>query len=108
MKTQSGNCLHWAKAIALVAGLMCTQLAFATDTVDIPELQTQASAVMSIIQFVAKWGGILCIVGGVITIGMGKAKGEMGMWMASLAIMVGGLGAAWGWFTASFTHGFVW
>jgi len=108
MKLKNSNKLQWGKALLLVASLMCTQLAFATDTVDIPDLQTQASAVMSIIQFVAKWGGIFAIVVGVIAIGSGKAKGEMGTWMASLAIMIGGLGAAWGWFATSFTHGFVW
>lgn len=98
---------QWLKAIALTGALMCAKMAFATDSIDaIPELNTQASAGMQVIQFVAKWGGVLAIVLSVIAIGSGKAKGEVASVLVTLGIMIGGLAAAWGFYTTSFTHGF--
>ena len=100
--------IQYGKAITLITVLMCVNSVFATDSLGIQELQTQGDQVMNIIQFVAKWGGIFAIISAMILIGTGKAKGEMGTWLASLAIMIGGMAAAWGWFTTSFTKGFVW
>jgi len=101
------NKLQWLKAIAFVGVLMCAQLAFATDTTDIPELNTPASAGMSVIKFICKWGGIAVIAGVFLAIGSGKAKGDMAPQLCALGFMVGGLAAAFGWFSSTgFTAGF--
>lgn len=100
---------QWCKALAMVAGMLCVRVAMASDTISMPELQTQASLAMQIINFVMKWGGLFCAITGILVIGSGKAKGEMGSWMATLLILAGGLAAAYSWFNGSnFGSGFVW
>ena len=102
------NTLHWLKAIAIVAALLFTRAVFATDSIEtVPELGKQASSWMEVLKFFAKWGGITVIVGVVLAIGAGKAKGNMAQMLCGLAFMIGGLAAAWGYFTTSFTQGFV-
>ena len=99
---------QWLKAIALTGVLMSARLAFATDSINsIPELNTQASSAIEVIQFIAKWGGVTAIIVSVLAIGMGRAKGETATVLCSLGIMIGGVAAAWGYYTTSFTHGFV-
>ena len=103
------NCIQWGKAIIIVAVLfgVFTGSAFASDTTGIPDLNTQATAFMTGIQFFAKWGGILLICITALLIGFGKAQGQVAHYLASAAIAIGLLTAAWGWFGTSFSHGFV-
>lgn len=100
--------MQWIKIIMILFMLGAfAGSAFASDTTGIPDLNTQATAFMTGISFFAKWSGILLICITAMLIGFGKAQGQVAHYLASAAIAIGLLTAAWGWFGTSFSHGFI-
>lgn len=99
---------QWLKAIGLCILLMVIMfgIAHATDASGITELDDQGSKLQNGIKMVAKWGGIAAIIGGGYMIGSGKAQGAMMQTIFGLAIAIGLIMAAWGWFSANFSQGF--
>lgn len=109
MRNSKKEILQWTKAILFVAILfgIFSGSAFAADSTGIQDLDNQASKVQMGLQVFAKWGGIAMIVITGIIIGTGKAQGDTARLLCVLAIAVGLIVAAWGWFLTSFTNGFM-
>jgi hypothetical protein len=103
MKNQTLKTIFW---ILILFGAFAGS-AFASDSINIEELNKPAQSFINGIEFFAKWGGILLICITALMIGFGKAQGQVAHYLASAAIAIGLLSAAWGWFGTSFTHGFV-
>lgn len=106
MKNINKTQLHSVLIVALLC-LLFIGNAYASDSTGIPDLDTQASAFQKGIQVFAKWGGILIIIMAALIIGTGKAQGQVASNIAYVAIAIGMILAAWGWFSNSFTHGFI-
>jgi hypothetical protein len=101
----SKNTTNWMKAIFFVSILFAANLAFATDTVSITELNTSATDAKSVINFIAKWGGMAVVIVVGTMLAFGKFKGEMATVLASLAIGVGVIAAAYGTYQSRISEG---
>lgn len=104
---KSKNTIDWIKAIFFVSCLTGAQLVFASDSVSITELNTSATDAKSVVNFIAKWGGMAVVIIVGIMIAMGKCKGEMATWLASIAIGVGVIAFAYGTYNTRVSEGFV-
>lgn len=107
LKSLLNNCLPWLKALLIVGCLLGIRLAFASDVTGISDLNTQLDNGKSTLGAFARWGGITVIVTGALVIGSGRAKGEVANWLWGIAIMIGIICAAWGYFKTQFADGFV-
>ena len=101
------NSKQWLKAIFAVALLMCAQLAFASETTGIPDLDKQGTTWQNSLGYAAKYGGIGLVVILALMIGFHKCQGQIATYLASAGIALGLLSAGWGYFGDSFSHGFV-
>ena len=101
------NSKQWLKAFLFVGLLMFAQIAAASDTTGIDDLDTQGKTWQNSISYAAKYGGIGFAVIMALMIGFGKAQGQLATLLASGAIAIGLLSAAWGYFGNNFSHGFV-
>ena len=105
-KVNSKNNIQWMKAIFFVLCVAGAQLAFATDSTGISDLDTQATAFQSGVKVFAKWGGILAMSVTGALIGFGKAQGQVATYICYALLGIGFIGAGWGWFGNSFSQGF--
>ncbi|MDQ5921628.1 MAG: hypothetical protein QG673_1687 [Pseudomonadota bacterium] len=101
--------MEYCKAFFFVAIIMLLFMgtAHAADSTGVADLDKQATAFEQGIKVFAKWGGILSVIVAGALIGFGKAQGQTATIICYSVLCIGFIGAAWGWFSTSFTEGFV-
>jgi hypothetical protein len=86
---------------------LCSFMTFAADMTGIAQIDSPLHTGETIIQVVAKWGGIALLVTAGIMYGLGKAKGEAIGIGFYIIIGLGIIAAAFSWWNTQFTSGFI-
>lgn len=95
------------KLILAIGSFTFSIMCFAADMTGIAQIDSPLHTGETIIQVVAKWGGIALLVTAGIMYGLGKAKGEAIGIGFYIIIGLGIIAAAFSWWNTQFTSGFV-